>query len=109
MTPGEQACSDLKVSIRDYFDARLKSIMETFEERNKILDERLKNVNHFKDQLANDRSIYTTRELHDKLQSEVSKLDIAIEATRSRVVSWFGLMTIFDTIIIALLIYHFNK
>lgn len=109
MTPGEMACAELKVSLRDYFEARLASITEQMESRDKMVDERLKSVSDQIKKTLDDRGRFVVRELHDKLQDQLSRLETVSEALRSRMMTWFGAMTLFNTVILGLFIYHFSK
>lgn len=78
MTPGQQACNDLKVTLKEYFESRLKEY-----------DRQLHEITETHRKVLEDQSRFVTRELHDKLQADMSKLENTLTALTTKISQWF--------------------
>lgn len=98
MTPGEKACDELKVSLKDYFESKLDEVAR-----------RLVSLNDLHKYMGEDRAKFVSRDLHDKLERDLRTTETRIEALKNRLIGLSFAIGAFDTLIIAILIYHINK
>lgn len=64
LTPGEKACNNLNVSLKEYFESKLTEV-----------ERRLVSLNDLNHLMSQDRAKFVSRELHDRLQTELSDLE----------------------------------
>lgn len=98
MTPGEHACDQLKVSLKEYFDSRLAEI-----------ERRLVSLNDLNKLMSTERGVFVTRDLHDHLVDDISKLQVRIASLETRMITWVGGMAAFNTLVIMIFVYHITK
>lgn len=98
MTPGEQACNDLKVTLKEYFESKLSEV-----------ERRLVSLNDLNKFMAEDRAKFVTRELHDKLAEDLKDTQLSVTKLNSRILAWTSSIALFDSVIIGILVYHLNK
>lgn len=78
MTPGEQACNELRVTLKEYFESKLTEV-----------ERRLVSLNDLNHSMSQDRAHFVSRELHDRLQSELSDLEKLVTALTTKISTWF--------------------
>jgi uncharacterized protein YydD (DUF2326 family) len=78
MTPGEHACNELKVTLKEYFESRMGEY-----------NRRLESLNDLNKHMAEDRAKFVPRDLHDKLQSDLSKIENTLTALTTKISQWF--------------------
>jgi hypothetical protein len=85
----KEVCEHVEGQLSNYFDIRLKGLEKYIDARLKALEEatklarenmerRLENLNELRQQVVTDRSQFVSRELHDRLQDEVSDIRSAV-------------------------------
>lgn len=92
MTPGEQACNDLRVSLKEYFESRLRGLEDQIQNSGKDLERRLEGLNELRQQVVSDRGMFTTRELHDRLQADVSELESKLTSLNTKIATWYTIV-----------------
>lgn len=109
----EQLADRVEITLKDYIDLKITGLEHAIQTSKEDLERRLGDLNHLRQEVLRDRAMFVTRELHDRLQSDVSTLQTALGTLTSKVSTWLTAVAAFYGIIqivLSAIFYHlFNS
>jgi hypothetical protein len=106
MTQGEIRAEQVGVSLKEYFESKFTAVRENVTLATRELNRRLEELNKLRGEVTADRAQFVTRELHDKLEDDVHRVETRLAALETRVITIISATGVLFTLI-QLAIYYF--